>query len=281
MDQPPTCRFCGYQVGNAPKFCPNCGSELTNPTPLQQEPPIQTTPQPIPHYPYTTAPQPQPTRPKGIIIISILWILGGLYNIYTGMNNFSLDASLLPEISSYSQKLENWFSLALPIDMAITAVFVGLGIIQLVTITGLLRGKRWSYYMGLSIPVVAFVGVGIQSLLLTTAPLSVEEIMATLPIFNLAGNFVFVFIYMLYLQQPHVKLWLRVRKSQFDIDLRTMDFRLLLLGIPIVVFANILVVVISSYTYLATDYIFWVRFFIIEGFIILFLLNRVDSEKPK
>jgi hypothetical protein len=210
MGRSPTCRVCGYQVGTASKFCPNCGHELTNPTPPTQDTQVQTATKPIPHYPYTTAPQLQPTRPKGIIIISILWIFGGLYNIYTGMNNFSIDATLLPEISSYSQRLKDWFSLALPIDMAIAAVFVGLGIMQLVTITGLLRGKRWSYYVGISIPIIAFTGVIIQAILGMTAPLSFEENVAAAPIFLIGGNLLGLFIYTGYLRQPHVKAWLKV-----------------------------------------------------------------------
>jgi hypothetical protein len=211
MDQPPTCRFCGYQVGNAPKFCPNCGHELTNPTPTPQEPPIQTTPKPIPYYPYTTAPQPQPTRPKGIIIISILWVLGGLYNIYTGTTNFFIDTSLMAEVSSYNQRVQDWLSIALPIDIVIVVVFVGLGIMQIVTITGLLRGKRWSYYAGISIPVIAFTGLVIQTTLGMFAPLSFEENVATVPIFLLAGSLLGLFIYTGYLRLPHVKAWLKVK----------------------------------------------------------------------
>jgi hypothetical protein len=156
---------------------------------------------------------PQTKRPIGIIIISIFWIIGGIYNIITGWTSIITDANDLTQISTFRVVVQDWLTMALPIEMAIFAVFVLLGLLQLVTVTGLLRGKHWAYYAGISIPIIGFIGVGFQTLLMMTSPLGFSENIAALPLFNLFGNFFFMFIYVGYLRQPNVRIWLGVKNK--------------------------------------------------------------------
>jgi hypothetical protein len=156
---------------------------------------------------------PKPKRPTGIIIMSILWIIGGIYNIFNSLSIYQADATLLSEIADYSGRLGVWWSWSLPIEMAIASMFVIMGIMQLVTVTGLLSGKRWAYYSGLIIAILAFVGVACQTILIMTAPLSSNEILASLPIFNLIGNLFFMVIYASYLRAPNVRIWLGIENK--------------------------------------------------------------------
>ena len=151
-------------------------------------------------------------RPTGIIIVSVFWIIGGLYNIYNGLNIVDPGKSSLYQIG-FTGRLGEWWSWAQPIDMVIASVAILLGLLQLVTVPGLLMGKRWSYYAGLSIPIMAFVLVGSQTLLIMTAPLDFNELLAALPLLLLFGNLAFMLIYVAYLRQPNVRVWLGVKNK--------------------------------------------------------------------
>ncbi len=209
MSQPSSYRYCGYcgsQIDAGLRFCPNCGHAVYGAAPAAAQPAFQPVPQPT-TYSYSPPPMAsQPKRPVGIIIVSILWILGGLYNFFGGLATASSDASLLPDISSYSSSIENWLSMALPIEIAIMAVVAVLGIMQFVTVPGLLSGKRWSYKLGLSIPIIAFITVCSDTFLLLTVPgggLAINT-------FSILISFVSLSIYTWYLRRPHVKAWLKV-----------------------------------------------------------------------
>jgi hypothetical protein len=65
MIQSSSCSYCGYQVGNASKFCPNCGRELCN---LEQSEP-QSTHQPVAQSPTYSPAQSQSVQAENIVEI--------------------------------------------------------------------------------------------------------------------------------------------------------------------------------------------------------------------
>jgi len=82
-------------------------------------------------------------RPKGLTILSILWSLGCVYNLYTGFNAIRIDLDALPILSNPS--LPEWLRFGIPAELSIGIIVTVFGIIQMFTIYGWWTGKPWSY----------------------------------------------------------------------------------------------------------------------------------------
>jgi hypothetical protein len=151
-------------------------------------------------------PPPPPKRPTGIIIISVLWCLGGLWNLYAGITGINTDLEVLTLIQEgYSAEIQNWASWAIPVEIALLAVVLVLGIMQFATIYGFLKRKSWSYKSGIGVPLIAVITNWSDVFLLYTAPVSLQPSLI-LPIASIFG----AIIYVAYLRQAHVKQWLNV-----------------------------------------------------------------------
>lgn len=161
-----------------------------------------------PTMPIQPPPQPPPKRPIGIIIISILWFLGGLWNLYTGITVINDDLAVLSLVQGgygYSTAIRNWVSWAVPLEIIFAVFVLVLGIMQFVTIYGLMSRKSWSYKTGIGIPVAVTIISWSDVLLAYTAPVRLQPNLI-FPIANIVG----AIIYIAYLRQAHVKQWLNV-----------------------------------------------------------------------
>jgi len=76
----------------------------------------------IPPPPPPPPPQDMRTRrrPKGLTILSILWSLGSIYNLYSGFNAIRLDLEGLPLLSNPS--LPEWFRFGIPAELVISII---------------------------------------------------------------------------------------------------------------------------------------------------------------
>jgi len=117
--------------------------------------------------------QPQPSaermkRPLGLTVISILWLLGGFWNLYAGITTISSDVELLPYLSSPS--LPAWFQLAMPAEIIIYSLLLVFALVQLMTIYGLWTGRSWSYKLALLIPLAMAILTWADFVIVATAP---------------------------------------------------------------------------------------------------------------
>lgn len=155
--------------------------------------------------------EPALTRPTGLVIMSVLWFLGGAYNSIVGLANLVADLNVIsvfargyhfinPEINSYLQ-------LAAPLEAILMFVVVMLGMMQFATIYGFLKGKTWAHRSGIAIPIIATITSWSHVFLALTAPPSLGvSANFVFPVFNI----IFALVYIPYLQRANVKKWLRV-----------------------------------------------------------------------
>jgi len=141
-------------------------------------------------------------RPTGLTIIAILWLLGGLYNLYISSQTINSDLGVL-------SSLYGWFKFGVPAELAISLLVFALGLAQMFTIYGLWTGKSWSYKLALAIPVLGVViSISLVGLYMS-APieLGIRESINWV----LVGSSIFwAIIYWSYLRRPHVKEYLGV-----------------------------------------------------------------------
>jgi len=198
------CPQCGNKVEKDEKYCPTCGGDLGRAKPT---PPATTT--------VAATLPPEPKRPVGITIMCILWLLGGLYNFFTGLSGLSIDLDSLVKLSQgfyYTDQAVNaWASWAIPAETILMFIGTVLGIMQFATIYGFWNRKDWSHRSGIAVPIVAVITSWSGMFLFLTAP----------PTLNLTVNYLIPFtnifvavIYTAYLRQVHVKKWLRVYKEE-------------------------------------------------------------------
>lgn len=157
--------------------------------------------------------QPQPPaegmkRPLGLTIISILWLIGGIWNLYTSVTTISMDVELLPYLSHPS--IPAWFQMGVPAEIIIYSFLLVLALLQLITIYGLWTGKSWSYRLGLLIPLIIAILTWAELILVVTAP-PILELSVYSYILPSVMSIIWVVIYWAYLRQPHVKKYLKVQ----------------------------------------------------------------------
>lgn len=171
------CPHCGYEIREEVKFCPQCGEKLTvvNYCPqcggkaekgerycsncgkdLSRKKPIAPTTMAV-----TPTLQPIPKRPAGITIVCVLWVLGGLWNFFVGLNNLSADFDVMMDLRRghyfTDQAVNAWASWAIPIEAVLMLIVMVLGIMQFATIYGFWNRRNWSYKYGIAIPIVAII----------------------------------------------------------------------------------------------------------------------------
>lgn len=194
------CPRCEAKVEKGEKFCSNCGKDLSSEEPVTPTPRVTTPTPPL-----------SLKRPAGITIMSILWFIGGLYNTLVGLSILASDIdtmSLLVQGYQFSDQAANTYvSWAIPLEALISLVVIMLGLTQFFTIYGFLRGRSWSYSLGIAIPIVAIITSWLHMFLQLSAPQSMDiSVSFLLPLASLVG----AIIYITYLRRAHVKKWLRV-----------------------------------------------------------------------
>jgi len=214
------CPHCGYQIKRDVEFCPQCGGKLTivnycpkcGAVPEKNEKYCSSCGENLINVQTITA-QSVTKRPTGIVVLCVLWFLGGLYNVFAGLSTLASDVDVMTSESYYyDQELQSWLSWAIPTEAIIMVIVALLGIVQFVTIYGLWNGKSWSYKLGIATPIVGMFTNWAATLLIMTLPYG----------YSVDGGFNFVqsigsvfigIIYISYLRQAHVKKWLLVDKT--------------------------------------------------------------------
>jgi hypothetical protein len=90
-------------------------------------------------------------RPDGIIIISILMVIGGIILLFTGITPLIIGPLISINISDYEIS-----QLGLLITIG-GLILVALGIASLIVSWGLLKGKRWARTITLIISIIAII----------------------------------------------------------------------------------------------------------------------------
>ncbi len=148
-------------------------------------------------------------RPDGITAISIVWFLFGLYNIYSAYQTASVDVDSLKYLNGYG--LSEWFNFGIPAELALSLTIIVFGLVQLVTVFGLLKGKKYSYKFALVLPIAILI-INIASLgLYLSAPSEIGLSVNYGMLGGLIGGGVFwTVIIWQYLRKPHVKSFLGI-----------------------------------------------------------------------
>jgi hypothetical protein len=145
-------------------------------------------------------------RPLGLTVISVLWLLGALYNFFVGIATISSDLNSMPLLSD--PRVHQWFHLGIPAELALGVFVVIIAIVQAFTIYGLLKRKVWSYKLALTAPVLVVFSWFAQAALYLSAPPSlglVNPSMLTGPVMSLF----WLFLVWSYIRKPHVRQYLR------------------------------------------------------------------------
>jgi len=153
----------------------------------------------------------RPKRPLGLTVIAVLWLLGGIYNLFMSSQTIGSDLQVLPLLSRPT--VPEWFKFGVPVELAINLVGFALGLVQLFTIYGLWTGKSWSYRLALAVPLLAVVLLASQVGLYESAPVELDLLKAALWV-SLVTGIAFAVVYWNYLRQGHVKKYLGVRRIE-------------------------------------------------------------------
>ena len=155
-------------------------------------------------------------RPMGLTIIAVVWLIGGIVELYVGAVTINDDLEVLPLLSD--PDMPDWFRFGVPAQITIYLFIFALGLVRLCTIYGLWTGRSWSYKLAMPVPVLNVIGWMLDVGLLMSAP--VEFGLRESISWSSASSILWVIIYWGYLRRPHVKRYLHVigeRDLDFDI----------------------------------------------------------------
>ena len=159
----PFCPKCGIETSEDSRFCPNCRHVLTQPTYRQE-----TTKQ----------------RPKGVSILAVLQVIGGLAFLVLGVITLALIGSLPPPPPDVSPRA----IFGVMVVRTIAGIMSVFGILGFVVAYGCWNGRGWAWTLGMMIAVIGLI------LSLSAIPLSV---------ISLVMNGLVIY----YLTRPDVKRW--------------------------------------------------------------------------
>lgn len=149
-------------------------------------------------------------RPTGLTIIAILWLLGGIYNLYMSSQGISANLAVLPYYWRRADIMRyQWFQFAVPAELAISILVFALGLIQIFTIYGLWTRKSWSYKLALAVPVFGVVTWILMIGLYMSAPIELG-IWESINLVPVVSSTFWMIIYWSYLRQSHVKEYLGI-----------------------------------------------------------------------
>jgi len=151
-------------------------------------------------------------RPRGVTILSILWVIGGLYNLYVGGSAVIYDVSLLKQLSGAPK----WFRFAVPVEIVLSLIAFIFGIVQMYVVYGLWTGKSWAHRPALVIPIFGVIMSVLIMIFYMTCPSELFWLLGiSIPseVGALLAYLVVTAIVLVYLNKPHVKEYLMVQEE--------------------------------------------------------------------
>ena len=142
-------------------------------------------------------------RPMGLTFIAIAWFIFGLINIFGALMTINTDLEVLPYLSGYG--VHEWFAFAVPIELVLSIITLCVGLLQVVTIYGLLKGIKFAYKCGIYIPVAILVLNLLSLELYFSAPAEIGFGFNSVFWGALIGSGIGLVIYLQYFRKPHVK----------------------------------------------------------------------------
>lgn len=127
----------------------------------------------------------QKKRPAGLAIITVLWLLGGIFTIYVVTQAVSADLETLSMLSgSLAQILPECYKFGVEAELGINIIATAGAIVQLVTIYGLWTGKPWSYKLAPTVPILIVSSHTLSAALYLSAPpeLGLQEFINWVPL---------------------------------------------------------------------------------------------------
>jgi len=91
-------------------------------------------------------------RPTQLKVVIVLWLILGLWNIWVAFQGINADLGNWHLLSDPS--LPEWFKMAGPAELSINSAVLGAALVQLLAVYGLFAGKRWSYKLILTVPLI-------------------------------------------------------------------------------------------------------------------------------
>ena len=150
-------------------------------------------------------------RPIGVSLIAILWLISGIIHGYLAYVIIGGDLESLQYLSW--PEISEWFVYAVPTELTLSIIVLCLAVLQILTVPGLLAGKKYSRRLALAIP-VAFVIVNLAFLgLYFSAPhnITLGNSMLFPALSSNVGMF-WVIVYFKYLEKPNVKTFLGIKQ---------------------------------------------------------------------
>lgn len=143
-------------------------------------------------------------QPLGIALLSIPFFIAGLYNIFAGFTNASIE---IQDIYMYGfSQLPDFYQLIVVVYVVIALITISVGAGQLTTVYGFWTRKYWSQKSGKTLPIFAILTSIFQYLLLTN--LGYSGISLIFPVANIVAAIITIW----YLRLDHVKTWLNDNK---------------------------------------------------------------------
>lgn len=146
-------------------------------------------------------------RPDGISAIAVLWTIGSIFNIVTGLNNVIIDLGALSYLSD--PRVAEWFRFGLPAELVLNFFIVAFGFLVLLIVYGLWMAKSWSYHFALAVPVfITVINVAVLALY-ASAPTTLElggRVYSAIP--TVGFNLIWAVIIWYYMTRPHVRKYL-------------------------------------------------------------------------
>jgi hypothetical protein len=142
-------------------------------------------------------------RPVGVSIIAVIWLIGGLFNIYSGLDSLVTSADL----SAY--QYGGWYNYGIPVLLAISVIVMIVGLLQLVGVAGLWSGKKYAYRIALLIPLLSII-TNLSSIAVSLSASFDIALVVSSGITGIGAAVFWLIIYLAYFNKQHVKIWLKV-----------------------------------------------------------------------
>jgi hypothetical protein len=144
-------------------------------------------------------------RPLGVAVLAILWLLFGVYTIYASVQPILGDIDTLNNMAHYGYS-GSWLNLGIPVELCLYIGVLFLGVVQIVSAVGLLKGSKSLYRLALVV-LVAFVLVNLGAVILYYTGQAAFVILTNLFTVALLTFFLQIIlagIYWTYLKKTHV-----------------------------------------------------------------------------
>ena len=205
------CPKCGNKTIAGDSYCSKCGNPLARPG-VPSSGMQETAPQ---HGPFKS-------RPTGLTIIAILWILFGLVNVVGGLDAASTDLNTpLPSASTFGLNSSqiaavNWLQSGIWADSVISLLVFCVGIAQIFVVYGLWTGKPWSYRGALAVLIIVVLLWASRTALYSTAP-SLLGLSVLSSAGYTIGSLIWLPVYLWYFRSPHVRVFLGLAEVPADL----------------------------------------------------------------